>query len=130
MQYIYARYSFILAASILCFAIGAFLFALTVVNDIKCCLKSIHDSAKTKDHRLILMRLTNFFQYFSDAKQLRSSEIVKAIKENMNVFFFAFFSRSIYCFWDLFQPILLTLFTFGFISICCTVLIIQMELVQ
>lgn len=75
LQYIYARYSCIFAGCILSFAIGAFLFALTMIKDIKCCLESVNGSIKIKDYQLILIRFINFLKYFSDAKLL--SELMK-----------------------------------------------------
>lgn len=129
LQYIYASYSFIFGGCILSFAVGAFLFALTMVNDIKCCLESVDESVKTKDHQLILMRYVNFLQYFSDAKQL--SKLKKNELEIFEVQLLTVFPfRAIQYFMELFQPILISLFTFGLISICCTVLIIQIDLVQ
>lgn len=48
-----------------------YLFTLALVNDIKDCLKGVQISAKAKDHRIALMHFSKFFQYHSDARQLK-----------------------------------------------------------
>lgn len=71
LEYGCAKYMVMFIASIACFAIGAFLFAQSLIKDIQRCLKSRHISAKSKDHPLALTKeLIVIIQYYSDAIQL------------------------------------------------------------
>lgn len=76
LQYISSRFGLMFAATLIGFGIGTYLFTLTLVNDVKCCLKTVHKSAKTKDRRVTLMHFSNFFQFYSDARQLNKFQVI------------------------------------------------------
>lgn len=132
LQYISSRFGLMFAATLIGFGIGTYLFTLTLVNDVKCCLKTVHKSAKTKDRRVTLMHFSNFFQFYSDARQLNKFQVINEcwIQISNNCCFVFVFFRLNHDFMKVFKPILLVNFTMGLISICCTMLIIEMELVQ
>lgn len=58
-------------ATLIGFGIGIYIFILALVHDVKSCLLTVQKSAKTKNHRAALMHFSNFFQYYSDARQLK-----------------------------------------------------------
>lgn len=128
-------YIFLYVGSITSLGIGAFLFLISGCRDVMCNLTSINKMAKSKRHHLkCLKHISAFIRLHSDMKQLCDCNLNKFyfqnsfINGNRNFFYCCF--RLVRDFSKFWQPIFLTLFAWSLISICGTMLMIQIEIVQ
>lgn len=73
------------------FTISTFLFGITVAKDVKRNLKKINKSAKTKEHRSLIMgQLTELLDLFSSLKQLRTDSLCTTFSQSHQFPFISF----------------------------------------
>lgn len=128
-QSLLALYLCKISAVFTAIGLGIFLLTLSVAEDINDDLISINKNAKNKKKRVLaLKQLNEFVQYHSDAKQL-SHEFLK-FKLLFKLNFESLLLRLAHDFSNLFQPIFTVVFTWSTITICISLLLIQIDLVK
>lgn len=107
MQILLGMCLFKITAACMTVGFGTFLLTISMTSDIKNDLISINKKAKTKKKRAsALKQLTELIQYHSHAKQLAND------------------------FSNVFQPIFMVLFTWSVLTICTSMLLIQIDIVK
>lgn len=126
-------YYFFVMASTTTIGIGTYLFLLAPIKDIKATVFSIDKKDKSKKTRIEnVQQLCEFVEFHADTKQLsslRSFEILTRFKCERFKIPFSFIFRLASEFSDMFQPILFSIFTCSYASICTTMLMLQLAIV-
>lgn len=130
IQYILDLVGFAVVLGSLSFGVSVYLFTLSVNKDIRGILKTINRKAKsTQNQQNIIHRTRVYIQLHSDLKQLSAKwDRIKNYEELIKCVLV--FSRFLQDFVEICQPFLVALFLWGSITICCTMLMIQIELVE
>lgn len=134
LEYIILAYEYLLDACTLALGCGAFLFAISISKEIKRILRSISQQTQTKENQLRELK-TFFAEYISTHGLVKQLSIISIFKKYarmalsrikaMNSFF-----RVEHDFSDIFQPIIMSLFTWSLLAISGAMLIFQMEIVE
>lgn len=124
---------FSVMASMLSLGIGAFLYAIRATSDITANLKLINDSTRMKKNQdKILEYLSDFVQFHGNVKELSKFRDHFIFKSNETVSFSHIFIlySLLHTFLHVFQPIFMWIFLWSIISICGSLLMFQMHMVQ
>lgn len=130
IEYIICGYEFFTAACTLAVVIGSYWVAISATREIRRILHSINH--KTRANKNLSNEIKVLFAEFIDAhasvKQL--SEFTKYRFDFAHSLDFIFVSRLVQDFSDIFQPIIMSIFTWSLSEICGVMLIIQIEIVE
>lgn len=111
--------------------IAGYLFSVAVIKDIKCILQAIDENSKTKARsKQIYKQFCELIDLHSTIKQLSHVHFVCVCVLKLFINFFFVFFRALSCFSDVYQPIFIFLFLRSLLTLCCAMLVIQMELVE
>lgn len=127
--YVSTTISFYFMACILCLVISIFRLLLALIEDTRITLNSMKLNLKieTDNKQQMMDELLDFIKLHSVAKQLNNSNIVsKRFSKRM----FQFSFRTVHEFSEVCEPNLMALFTWNVVTICCSLLILQIELVR
>lgn len=120
----------LIVSIILSFGIGSFLIAITSTNEIKSVFIIVNEKLRLKSERsLALNRFTELVECHSMLKQLSKLKISRkkdatAINQKLPVF------RLTTKFSGFFQPIFMAVFLWSLVTICITMLMLQMAIVK
>lgn len=109
--------------------VANYLFEMSLTEDLKGILRSIDENSKTKAKRLkIPAQIAEFIAFHSSTRQLSTL----SIKRGNLSFFYSFFSgfRTVNIISNVYQPIFMTFFPRTLLTLCCAMLLIQLEIVE
>lgn len=131
LQYAVTRYAFVVVAAGAAFGTGGFLLAVSIIEDIKSILKSVNKDAKSrKNYSKTLNRFSDFIKIHSILKQLSCESHNSFFLDQRIITFYRNFARFIHGFVRIFQPMLVAIFMWSMVTICGTMLMFQVELVE